>query len=149
MEYVGSVAVECYDKGTEYVYVPEKEKVPELIMQKSKKKYSRDNAKAITALVRAEYKCEFNSDHESFISASNGKPYIEVHHLVPMAQQSEFEYSLDTVANIVPLCSNCHRRIHFGKDRNVLLKTLYDKRKEELKKTGINITFDDLLDMYN
>ena len=60
-------------------------------------------------------------------------PYMEPHHLVPMAYQEQFEHKLDRVNNIVSLCSNCHNEIHYGMYCNDLLEKLYIKRKEELK----------------
>lgn len=54
-----------------------------------------------------------------------------------MAEQERFEYSLDVQTNIVSLCSNCHKRLHYGKDPELLLKQLYEERKDELKAAGI------------
>lgn len=44
-----------------------------------------------------------------FKRASDGSPYLEVHHRVPLADGGE-----DTVANAIALCPNCHRQRHFG-----------------------------------
>ena len=46
------------------------------------------------------------------------------------------------------LCSNCHNEIHYGRDYEVLLKKLYDARKDILLKAGIKVTFDELKEMY-
>ena len=40
----------------------------------------------------------------------NGKPFLEVHHRVPLA-----EYGEDVLSNTMALCPNCHRESHFGK----------------------------------
>jgi 5-methylcytosine-specific restriction enzyme A len=40
----------------------------------------------------------------------DGSPFLEVHHLIPLAEGGE-----DTVENAVALCPNCHRQAHFGK----------------------------------
>ncbi|AXJ10272.1 HNH endonuclease [Arthrobacter sp. PM3] len=42
-----------------------------------------------------------------------GKDFIPVHHLVP-ASQLGGGYELDPVADLVPLCANCHAMAHHG-----------------------------------
>lgn len=44
-----------------------------------------------------------------FLRKSDGLPYLEVHHIVPLAKKGE-----DTVENTVALCPNCHRKRHYG-----------------------------------
>jgi 5-methylcytosine-specific restriction enzyme A len=44
-----------------------------------------------------------------FARASDGSPYLEVHHRIPLAQGGE-----DSVDNAVATCPNCHRQQHFG-----------------------------------
>ncbi|HDR7378766.1 TPA: HNH endonuclease [Bacillus toyonensis] len=41
--------------------------------------------------------------------AKDGTPYLEVHHVVPLATGGE-----DSVENAVALCQNCHRKAHYG-----------------------------------
>ena len=78
-------------------------------------------------------------------------PYMEPHHLIPLSEQSRFSVSLDVEANIVSLCSNCHNCVHYGvhAEKSSILRKLFDSRKERLVKCEINITFDELLNMYN
>jgi 5-methylcytosine-specific restriction endonuclease McrA len=45
-----------------------------------------------------------------FVRKSDGTPYLEVHHRVPLAAGGP-----DTVANAVALCPNCHRQRHYGR----------------------------------
>lgn len=125
-------------------YVPEEK--PNLV-EGSSKKYKRDNAKAKRALVISKYKCNLNEDHMTFESKS-GHPYMEAHHLIPLGEQSKFANSLDVDANIVSLCPTCHRKLHHGTDIQDDLLVLYNQRKELLEKSGINITFDELLELY-
>lgn len=42
-----------------------------------------------------------------------GRDYIQVHHLVPVAQLGA-GYQLDPIADLVPLCANCHCMAHLG-----------------------------------
>jgi len=44
-----------------------------------------------------------------FTRLSDGSPYLEVHHKIPLAQGGE-----DTLENAIALCPNCHREMHFG-----------------------------------
>ena len=112
-------------------------------------KYYKRNAKtAINALSMANYKCEILNSHKTFIRKKDGIPYTEAHHLIPMAQQDKFNVSLDIEENIVSLCSNCHNEIHYGENQSILLKNLFNKRKELLKSKGINITLEELLSFY-
>ena len=43
---------------------------------------------------------------------------MEAHHLIPLRMQHDFENSLDVVGNIVSICPNCHRLIHYGRDKD-------------------------------
>jgi 5-methylcytosine-specific restriction protein A len=75
---------------------------------------------------------------------------MEAHHLVPLSAQELFNTSgLDSIANIVCLCPNCHKNLHYGKDIKFMLEKIYNERKQALEKSGIIITFDELLELYN
>lgn len=112
-------------------------------------RFPRDPIVAANALCNANYRCEICATHATFIRKSNGKPYTEPHHLVPMKAQKDFGVSLDVENNVVSLCSNCHNQIHYGMDIDSILKPLYEQRKELLEKIGIHISFDKLKIYYN
>lgn len=112
------------------------------------KTYPRDRQTAINALAHANYECEIDNNHPTFIRKKSNIKYTEPHHLIPMAFSDEFEVSLDVEENIVSLCSNCHNQIHYGKDADKLIAKLYEERKDVLKKVGIEISLDRLLAMY-
>ncbi|HEY8702129.1 MAG TPA: HNH endonuclease [Arthrobacter sp.] len=42
-----------------------------------------------------------------------GKDFIHVHHIVPVARLGA-GYTLDPIADLVPLCANCHSMAHLG-----------------------------------
>ena len=65
-----------------------------------------------------------------------------------MKYSDDFSVSLDVPANIVSLCSNCHNEIHYGKNYEQLLERLYEQRKDLLQKVGIDITLEELKEMY-
>lgn len=112
--------------------------------------YVRDAQIAAYAKQQALYKCEFNSEHKTFISEISNKQYVEAHHLIPMKYQELFFKPLDVPENIVALCPNCHRAIHYAvpEIKNQLISFLFNKRKFYLKNEGINISLDKLLEMY-
>ena len=60
-------------------------------------------------LFNANGRCGSCGAHAPFNRKSNGQPYLEVHHNVPLAVQGQ-----DTVDNASALCPNCHRRAHYG-----------------------------------
>ncbi len=110
--------------------------------------YIRDKKTAFNALSHANFLCEIDKTHPTFIRRNSNKNYTEPHHLVPMAFSYMFDVSLDVEENIVSLCSNCHNQIHYGKGADAILKFLYEERKELLKAVGINISFEELRLMY-
>jgi len=79
------------------------------------------------ALQLANFQCEINKEHDTFISNATLRNYVESHHLVPMEFYNEFELSIDSEANIVALCHNCHRCLHHGRfedKKNVVRKII-------------------------
>lgn len=71
--------------------------------------YQRNPYVVVRALQRANGVCESCNSSAPFLRESDGTPYLEVHHITPLAQGGD-----DTFENAVALCPNCHRRMHFG-----------------------------------
>lgn len=130
----------------EYLGTPREKQIP--ISSGARNIYRRDKQVALNALIKAQHKCEVDVTHPSFLRKNKDILYMEPHHLIPLAYQDEFEKSLDVEENIVSLCSNCHNRFHYGWGLEKILRTLYDERAEHLRRVGIEISFDDLLEMY-
>lgn len=63
----------------------------------------------VEVLKRAHGICEKCGKRAPFIRASDGTPYLEVHHIVPLSEGGE-----DTIENAIAVCPNCHRKVHFG-----------------------------------
>ncbi len=122
----------------------------ELVVEKSKEFYPRDEKEKIKALELANYKCEIDTNHTTFISKINNKSYIEGHHLIPISKYDLFEYDIDVQANIVSLCPTCHRKLHSGIEKDIyeLLNLLYKKREYRLKNAGLSITIEKLKQFY-
>jgi len=125
-------------------YIPEPK--PDTTKSESEK-VKRDPAKSKKCIIVSNYKCAIDESHESFTTRA-GIPYMEAHHLIPLCLQDKFNFSLDVDANIVCLCPNCHKKLHYGKDINDELKLLYESRKDYLKSSGIEVTFGELLKFY-
>lgn len=60
-------------------------------------------------LLRANGVCESCGAPAPFLRASDGSPYLEVHHRVRLSDGGE-----DTTENALALCPNCHRKAHYG-----------------------------------
>lgn len=73
------------------------------------KVFKRSSAVVAEVLLRANGKCETCRQPAPFVRATDGRPYLEVHHVVKLADDGE-----DTVANAIAVCPNCHRYHHFG-----------------------------------
>lgn len=62
------------------------------------------------ALFRANGICERCENKAPFKRDNDATPYLEVHHIIPLAENGD-----DTLENVIVLCPNCHRHAHFGK----------------------------------
>ncbi|WP_431066907.1 HNH endonuclease [Methylotuvimicrobium sp.] len=71
--------------------------------------YIRNPYVVAEVLERAKGACERCKSTAPFKRKSDGSPYLEVHHTVPLSEDGD-----DTVENAVALCPNCHRELHFG-----------------------------------
>lgn len=71
--------------------------------------YDRNPDVVAEVLDRAGGTCEACKKPAPFQRRSDGTPYLEVHHRIPLASGGE-----DTIENAVAVCPNCHRRAHFA-----------------------------------
>lgn len=101
------------------------------------------------SLKLANYTCELNTDHKTFISARNGMPYMEGHHSIPMKWQSRFSTSLDVYANIICICPVCHRLMHFGRKEDIIpaADKIYYNRADRMAQSGIVVSHNEFLDL--
>lgn len=83
-------------------------KKPEQI-QVISKGYRRNPDVIVEVLKRADGECERCEEDAPFLRASDGTPYLEIHHIKPLAEGGN-----DTVKNAMALCPNCHREVHYG-----------------------------------
>jgi predicted HNH restriction endonuclease len=64
------------------------------------------------ALIRSNQACEMPFCSIPLFLKDDGQPFLEVHHVVPLA-----ESGVDELGNAAALCPMCHRELHFGRDR--------------------------------
>lgn len=67
---------------------------------------------------RSDGKCEYCVKPAPFLS-SKKEPFLEVHHIIRLIDDG-----VDSPPNVIALCPNCHRRAHYGIDRNDFRKNL-------------------------
>lgn len=109
------------------------------------KRWRRSPIIKVQSLEMAAYRCEINSEHETFICKSTDKMFMEGHHAIPMKYQDNFDFSLDVYANIICLCPVCHRMMHYGRscDKERYIDKIYLTRVERLIKSGLDISKDE------
>jgi 5-methylcytosine-specific restriction enzyme A len=112
--------------------------------------YPRNPAHAKKVILDANFSCEISPEHKTFIQRFNLKPFTEAHHLIPLRYHNEFKFSLDVPANIISLCPNCHRKLHFGQLEEIesLLKFLLTNRIKRLSKCGLEVPLNKLKIFY-
>ena len=110
-------------------------------------RWNRDRIIVEQVLMADKYLCEVDPIHTTFVARLNDQPYLEGHHLIPLARQKEFSVSLDVYANIIGLCPNCHRQLHFGKQSEIrdILKPIYAARAVRLHNSGLVLSKDQFL----
>lgn len=114
-------------------------------------KYPRDFELSRRVLENSNYCCEIDPSHRYFTSFSTKQNYVEAHHIIPLQFQEQFEKCLDIEANMVSLCVVCHKKLHHAifEQKKEVLATIFQARKEHLKNCEINMTLEQLYEMYN
>ena len=106
------------------------------------------------AITRAYYCCEFNHDHETFMSNRTHKQYMEAHHLIPVANQeavwNKYHKNIDCVENLVSLCPNCHKAFHYGTKevKARMIETLFNAISHKYRAIGLNIPLEEIKKIY-
>lgn len=121
---------------------------PEPVIIHGVQAYPRSRVAAMIALQNANHKCEIDSFHRTFERRVDALPYMESHHLIPMAAQGDYDVSIDVPENIVSLCSSCHNEIHYGKNAVKLIEQLYNSRVHLLEQNDIFVSLPQLLKYY-
>lgn len=76
---------------------------------------------------------------------------MEPHHLIPISLQGYYKHDIDITSNLICLCPNCHKRIHYGTKDDVkkMLTKFHNARQADLKTCGIDIDLITLFAYYN
>lgn len=88
---------------------------------------------------------------QSYFLTKKNTRYLEAHHIIKLEHSALFKNDLDVVENLIPLCPNCHRKLHNAEDRIVakLLKVIYSHiDKKAWMKKGIFVDIDTLISFY-
>ncbi|MDR3243609.1 MAG: HNH endonuclease, partial [Elusimicrobiota bacterium] len=88
---------------------------------------------------------------EGYFDNKKGSVYLEIHHIIQLKHSHLFKNDIDIKENMLPLCPNCHRKLHNAKDIIVkdLLKTIYSKiDKKKWIREGIYIDVNTLGSFY-
>lgn len=83
--------------------------------------YVRDPRVVAYTQVRANGVCELCAQPAPF-SRPDGSPYLETHHVVPLAENGP-----DTPNNCTGVCPNCHRALHSAENKDELAEILLAK----------------------
>ncbi len=86
----------------------------------SSQTYERSPAVKAYVLQRANGKCEL-CGKSTFLTTYDSY-YLEVHHIISLSENGS-----DTTANTVGLCPQCHRELHYGKNKTDKSKSLIGK----------------------
>jgi predicted HNH restriction endonuclease len=100
------------------------------IMINSRESFLRNPIIAAYRFQLSKFKCEIDPTHRTFTSQKTMRPYVEAHHFIPIKYQRHFKAPLDTVENVISLCPNCHRAIHYAiiDERIELINKVYRVR---------------------
>jgi 5-methylcytosine-specific restriction protein A len=100
---------------------PEMRRVAPLRRAETRWSYVRDPSIIGWVLAQAKGMCEVCDAPAPFITI-DGQPYLEVHHVRPLAEGGP-----DTIDNACAACPACHRRLHYGSDGTNLRQRLISK----------------------
>jgi 5-methylcytosine-specific restriction protein A len=110
--------------------------------------FNRSNKEKSIAIKKADFKCELNIEHETFLTESKIN-YVEGHHIIPIELYGEFVNDIDHWSNIISLCPNCHRKIHLANKeiKREMLSEIWGMR-GELIKENFFLDMDQLIEYY-
>jgi 5-methylcytosine-specific restriction enzyme A len=111
--------------------------------------FKRDPNVAAEALKKANYCCENDPSHTTFMT-SFGHQFMEAHHLIPMGAYDSFEFDIDVPENVISLCPTCHRAFHHSKweIKSDLIEKFLELRFLEIEARGIPIDISTLKQKY-
>ena len=97
-------------------------------------------------LEESNYTCFFSENHKTFPSI-NRPNYVEGHHIIPVALNDSFSEELDCEDNVIALCPNCHKAMHYAKNdyKEELLSYILENNKKFSK---FELSLEDMKEIY-
>jgi len=95
--------------------------------------------------------CDSDIHKKMYFKNRRGKIYLEGHHIIQMENSKFFKTSLDVVENVIPLCPNCHSKLHNAESKEVIkmLDIIYSNiDKKAFMKQGIFVDENTLRSFY-
>ena len=88
---------------------------------------------------------------QAYFNTRKNERYLEGHHIIKLEHSSLFNNDLDIVENIIPLCPNCHRKLHNADEATVakMLNLIYNNLDKKIWiRKGIFVDIDTLCSFY-
>lgn len=88
---------------------------------------------------------------QGYFQTRKNERYLEGHHVIQLEHFSLFNNDLDIMENIIPLCPNCHRKLHNAEEAVVakMLRVIYTNiDKKSWIRRGIFVDIDTLCSFY-
>lgn len=87
----------------------------------------------------------------NYFRTKKDKIYLEGHHMIQMENAKFFQHDIDIVENIIPVCPNCHKKLHNANSE--IVKTMVRQYcdnvdKKSLIKKGVFVDVETLLNFY-
>lgn len=95
--------------------------------------YSRSPAVAAYAKIRSNHSCELPlCEYQPFITGT-GMGFVEIHHIHRLADGGP-----DVIENVIALCPNHHREVHYSSTSESLTKDMKEVRENDAKRNSIS-----------
>lgn len=112
----GSPVIRYWAFATSEQDFPEEVEHPELVTEGAKKtvvvnRYERNLSARLRCIEKWGVSCSVCGFNFEKVFGELGAGYIHVHHLVSLSEVGK-EYQLDPVADLRPVCPNCHAMLH-------------------------------------
>lgn len=117
-------------------------------------KFERNPLLGKLAIKNAYYTCEHDRLHKTFTSQSTQKPYMEAHHLIPIAFQKviwdKYQINIDCLENLVSLCPICHKAFHYGtaEVKGQYIELLFKQVQHKYKAIEFDISLEEIKQCY-
>jgi len=90
--------------------------------------------------------------HElNYFQTKKDKIYLEAHHMIQLENAKFFQHDIDILENIIPVCPNCHKKLHNANSEIVefmVRQYCTNVDKKSLIKKGIFVDVETLLNFY-